>query len=249
MRALSRFPLPGSLISRAGATRRPSRSGSASDYLRDFPSFPSHLFTAQPSASSSPSFSPGTSPQPPHFDGFLPTPSTTAPPTGSSIDWTHCYALERARKARLASLPGLHGVVSRMWDAGRPWVAVVLVGVLTGAVASGLDVLSGWLSDLRMGKCTDMWWMSRGLCCAGLERASSVFSLALVSWWLASERRTDELCVPSGGAVQGVEDVGRDCGQGGSRRRSSPRPVRRLHGHSGALRNHHLDQAPRSARD
>lgn len=154
-------------------------SPSATEYLRDFPSFPSHLFTAP---RDSPSTS--TSPSPPtpisarraihhnHRSAKPPADPVHLSTSGSTIDWTHCYALERARKSRLAALPGLHGVVARTWDAGRPWVAVVLVGVLTGAVASGLDMLSAWLSDLRTGKCTDMWWMSKGLCCAGLDRAS-----------------------------------------------------------------------------
>ncbi|KPV74558.1 uncharacterized protein RHOBADRAFT_54361 [Rhodotorula graminis WP1] len=155
----------------------PSRSPSTTEYLRDFPSFPSHLFAAPRVSSSS-----STSPSPPTpisaRRAVQPDDRRSAKPhadpaslsaSGSTIDWTHCYALERARKAHLAALPGLHGVVARTWDAGRPWVAVVLVGVLTGAVASGLDILSAWLSDLRTGKCTDMWWMSKGLCCAGLD--------------------------------------------------------------------------------
>ncbi|GAA5857309.1 hypothetical protein JCM9279_005130 [Rhodotorula babjevae] len=153
----------------------PSRSPSTTEYLRDFPSFPSHLFAAPRDSTSA-----STSPSPPtpisarrafHHDQHSHKPPVDPlhlSMSGSTIDWTHCYALERARKSRLAALPGLHGVVARTWDAGRPWVAVVLVGILTGAVASGLDILSAWLSDLRTGKCTDMWWMSKGLCCAGL---------------------------------------------------------------------------------
>ncbi|BGP49381.1 chloride channel [Rhodotorula kratochvilovae] len=141
-----------------------TRKVKADEYLGDFPTFPSHLFTAPRSASHPPS-----SPSSPTLAGAR-ADAPSALPTGSSIDWTRFYALERARKSRLAALPGLHGVAARTWDAGRPWVALVLVGVLTGSVASALDILSAWLSDLRMGKCTDMWWMSRGLCCAGLDQ-------------------------------------------------------------------------------
>jgi chloride channel 3/4/5 len=72
---------------------------------------------------------------------------------------------------------GLHGVVLRLWEGAKPWLVVVLIGVLTGAVASCLDILSAWLSDLRLGGCRDMWWMSRGLCCAGLDRAFPTFPL------------------------------------------------------------------------
>lgn len=115
------------------------------------------------------------------------------PPSGSSIDWTLEYSRERARKAQLASLPGLRGVGSRVWDQAKPWLVVVLTGIATGTIASCLDVLSSWLSDLRLGVCRDMWWMSRNLCCAGLDRESRAvptagrFSLTLPRPSIASE--------------------------------------------------------------
>jgi hypothetical protein len=54
-----------------------------------------------------------------------------------------------------------------------------LTGIATGTIASCLDVLSSWLSDLRLGVCRDMWWMSRNLCCAGLDRKFSFVSTTL----------------------------------------------------------------------
>ncbi|GJN90019.1 hypothetical protein Rhopal_003015-T1 [Rhodotorula paludigena] len=134
-----------------------SRSSTYSEYLQGFPSFPSHLFASPPAH--------------PHSGTPSPTSrsSSASNPSGSSIDWTREYALERARRAALASLPGLRGVLARLLDASLPWLAVVLTGVCTGVVASCLDVLSAWLGDLRLGACRDMWWMSRGLCCAGLD--------------------------------------------------------------------------------
>ncbi|GAA5864849.1 hypothetical protein JCM8547_009250 [Rhodosporidiobolus lusitaniae] len=120
--------------------------------LDRFPSFPKHLFTSPtfPSTSSS-------------------SPRRAKPPPASSIDWTREYARARHRTALLASYQGLYGVQARLWEAAKPWIVVVLTGVLTGVVASCLDILSAWLSDLRLGACRDMWWMSRGLCCAGLD--------------------------------------------------------------------------------
>ncbi|BGP17587.1 chloride channel [Rhodosporidiobolus nylandii] len=115
-----------------------------------FPSFPTHLFTS------------------PNPGGAAGTPSPKPPPL-SSIDWTREYARERQRVAFLSSIAGVRGVVLRLWEGAKPWLVVVLTGMLTGVVASCLDILSAWLSDLRLGACRDMWWMSRGLCCAGLD--------------------------------------------------------------------------------
>ncbi|BGP56537.1 chloride channel [Rhodotorula sphaerocarpa] len=91
------------------------------------------------------------------------------PPSGHSIDWTLEFARARTRAAQVGSEPGLRGVSARLWLASEPWVVVVVTGLATGTIASCLDILSAWLSDLRLGMCRDMWWMSRGLCCAGLD--------------------------------------------------------------------------------
>ncbi|GAA5827318.1 hypothetical protein JCM11251_003762 [Rhodosporidiobolus azoricus] len=138
--------------SRTPTTSHTPDSASFQQPLDRFPSFPSHLFKS------------------PNFPSFTRSPgSAPKPPPLSSIDWTREYARERHRSASLASITGVRGVLARLLDGAKPWLVVVLVGVLTGAVASGLDVLSAWLSDLRLGGCRDMWWMSRGLCCAGLD--------------------------------------------------------------------------------
>lgn len=99
--------------------------------------------------------------------------------SGTSIDWTLEFARARNRAALIDSQPGLRGVVGRLWAATEPWVVVVVTGVVVGTIASCLDILSAWLSDLRLGACKDMWWMSRGLCCAGLDRAFLPFFLSL----------------------------------------------------------------------
>ncbi|ORY65634.1 chloride channel [Leucosporidium creatinivorum] len=88
----------------------------------------------------------------------------------STIDWSYEESRERIRVHELAELKGLRGVSERLWDSAIPWLVVVATGIGTGAVASCLDILSAWLSDLRMGVCRDRWWMSKGVCCMGLDR-------------------------------------------------------------------------------
>ncbi|GAA5827847.1 hypothetical protein JCM5353_005667 [Sporobolomyces roseus] len=133
----------------------PSRTDSYDEAGR-FPAFPTHLFSNN-----------GDSPTSPIVNRI------PLPPSGSSIDWTLEYSRERTRLSHLASLPGLRGVAARIWDQAKPWLVVVLTGIATGTIASCLDVLSSWLSDLRLGVCRDMWWMSRHLCCAGLDPAET----------------------------------------------------------------------------
>lgn len=129
-------------------------------------------------------------------------PETPNAMSGSSIDWTLEFARARNQAAQIDAQPGLRGVSARLWHASEPWVVVVVTGVVTGAIASCLDILSAWLSDLRLGVCKDMWWMSRGLCCAGLDRtcmalfhlrAPRAFSIA-VSLMGSLTRTAKETC-------------------------------------------------------
>ncbi|SCZ87864.1 BZ3500_MvSof-1268-A1-R1_Chr2-3g05332 [Microbotryum saponariae] len=87
----------------------------------------------------------------------------------SSIDWSHEYAKERIRQQALQQVLGVRGIMTRIWDATIPWIVVVATGLATGLVASCLDILSAWLSDLRTGKCSDAWWLSEAACCTGLD--------------------------------------------------------------------------------
>ncbi|GAA5991112.1 hypothetical protein JCM10908_006541 [Rhodotorula pacifica] len=98
------------------------------------------------------------------------TDATTATTmSGTSIDWTLEFSRARNRAALIDAVPGLRGVAVRLWAASEPWIVIIVTGVVTGTMASCLDILSAWLSDMRLGVCKDQWWMSRGLCCAGLD--------------------------------------------------------------------------------
>lgn len=80
----------------------------------------------------------------------------------------------------------------RLWDSTLPWLVVAATGIGTGVLAAGLDILSAWLSDLRFGVCRDMWWMSKGVCCTGLDgewlRAGSGEGGLMLVWLAVGER-------------------------------------------------------------
>lgn len=57
------------------------------------------------------------------------------------------------------------GVVSYAFDALQPWLAAVIVGALCGVLASSIEVVTHWLTDLKLGFCHVNGWASRYLCC------------------------------------------------------------------------------------
>jgi len=75
-----------------------------------------------------------------------------------------------------------------MWDSGQSWVVLGLVGpsffiqsrlwVLTGPTISGvgiglnaafISIITEWLSDIKMGYCSDGWWLNQQFCCWEIE--------------------------------------------------------------------------------
>lgn len=152
----------------------------------------------------------------------------------STIDWSYEESRERIRVQALRELQGLKGVTARLWDSTIPWLVVVATGLGTGAVASCLDILSAWLSDLRMGVCRDTWWMSRNVCCMGLDRGSSCFG--------APTPRPSLLRTHFGSwrSMQRLEGVGRDSREQGTHRYPCLVPVQRLHGPCGE--NHRFEE-------
>ncbi|ODQ63813.1 hypothetical protein NADFUDRAFT_79986 [Nadsonia fulvescens var. elongata DSM 6958] len=89
---------------------------------------------------------------------------------GSSIDWIHEYALERARINRLHALTGLHGRLYRLWDSSEVWIVVVGTGIAMGGLASLLNIVTPWLSDIKLGHCSEANYLSKAFCCWGSSR-------------------------------------------------------------------------------
>ncbi|CUG87451.1 chloride channel protein, putative [Bodo saltans] len=115
------------------------------------------------------------------------------PPDHTLIDWlgtegaasrsgvTHRSAPSRRRSSqhhnssddsdRLLLVMG--GIVSYAFEAIQPWLAAVAVGVACGLVASSTEVVTHWLTDLKLGFCSANIWASKFLCCLHDPRTSN----------------------------------------------------------------------------
>ncbi|KZT10858.1 uncharacterized protein LAESUDRAFT_721246 [Laetiporus sulphureus 93-53] len=103
----------------------------------------------------------------------------------TTIDWIQDAIIERNR--RLRANQKLQSVYlgyrsrketiiawlwSRLWrivDAGQSWFVVSLVGMCIGINAALISIVTAWLSDLKMGYCSDAWWLNRQFCCWEIE--------------------------------------------------------------------------------
>ncbi|KAI0645842.1 Cl-channel protein [Trametes meyenii] len=101
----------------------------------------------------------------------------------TTIDWIQDSIIERNRRLRTArrhSIPhrGPRGEVTlaSLWSrlqtvayAGQSWFVVTLVGIGIGFNAAIISIVTEWLSDIKMGYCSDGWWLNQQFCCWEIE--------------------------------------------------------------------------------
>ncbi|KAI0759889.1 Cl-channel protein [Trametes elegans] len=101
----------------------------------------------------------------------------------TTIDWIQDSIIERNRRLRAArkqSIPhrGPRGEVTLSWlwsrlqnvaHAGQSWFVVTLVGIGIGLNAAIISIVTEWLSDIKMGYCSDGWWLNQQFCCWEIE--------------------------------------------------------------------------------
>ncbi|KAB5588747.1 Chloride channel protein [Ceratobasidium theobromae] len=97
----------------------------------------------------------------------------------TTIDWIQDSILERNRRLRTSrniqsSLRDSQGRINPPWvkaqvqkliAAGQSWFVVSLAGICIGLNAALISIVTEWLSDLKMGYCSDGWWLNQQFCC------------------------------------------------------------------------------------
>ncbi|KXN90887.1 hypothetical protein AN958_03541 [Leucoagaricus sp. SymC.cos] len=101
----------------------------------------------------------------------------------TTIDWIQDSILERNRRLKAASesatlrrgprgevtIAWLWGQIRKAVSSGQSWFVVSLVGVCIGINAAIISIVTEWLSDVKMGYCSDGWWLNQDFCCWEME--------------------------------------------------------------------------------
>ncbi|KAF4975396.1 hypothetical protein FZEAL_7805 [Fusarium zealandicum] len=96
----------------------------------------------------------------------------------TTIDWVQDAAREQAkRKARKRQAVGLYdkgqpGWRYHLWksyDAAQAWIVVTIIGAAIGLNAAFLNIITEWLSDVKMGYCETGFYLNENFCCWGEE--------------------------------------------------------------------------------
>jgi chloride channel 3/4/5 len=59
--------------------------------------------------------------------------------------------------------------IAEAYDAGQAWIVVTLVGAAIGLNAAFLNIVTEWLSDVKLGYCTTAFYLNENFCCWGAE--------------------------------------------------------------------------------
>ncbi|KAG5439908.1 hypothetical protein PCANB_000190 [Pneumocystis canis] len=88
----------------------------------------------------------------------------------STIDWVDENTKERRRKQAIRELRGIRGKIIRFWDFSQVWIIIIATGISIGVISGFIDIVSGWLSDIREGYCRSGFYLNRDFCCWSPEK-------------------------------------------------------------------------------
>jgi chloride channel 3/4/5 len=97
----------------------------------------------------------------------------------TTIDWVQDAAREQLRRrkrrkedAGFFERDGSVGWRRKIWesyDAGQAWLVIILVGAAIGLNAAFLNIVTEWLSDVKLGYCDTAFYLNENFCCWGAE--------------------------------------------------------------------------------
>lgn len=97
----------------------------------------------------------------------------------TTIDWVQDAVHEQARrKAKRREGSGFwdkegtfgwRRKVRESYDAGQAWLVITLVGAAIGLNSAFLNIITEWLSDVKLGYCTTAFYLNEQFCCWGSE--------------------------------------------------------------------------------
>ena len=106
----------------------------------------------------------------------------------TTIDWVQDAAREqlrrRARRQENAGFFERHGrlgwrrTFKDSYEAGQAWIVVTLVGAAIGLNAGFLNIITEWLSDIKLGYCTTAFYLNENFCCWGAEKGRRDYEIS-----------------------------------------------------------------------
>jgi chloride channel 3/4/5 len=85
----------------------------------------------------------------------------------TTIDWSHDTIKDRIRHRKIRSSNTFHGFFYKHYDASQAWIVLIIVGLISGVLASLMDFSIPVLEDLKRGYCSRQFPIRQEWCCLG----------------------------------------------------------------------------------
>ncbi|OJI98953.1 hypothetical protein ASPVEDRAFT_80583 [Aspergillus versicolor CBS 583.65] len=113
----------------------------------------------------------------------------------TTIDWVQDAVHEQARR-RIKRQEGSgfwekegafkwRQKVRESYDAGQAWLVITIVGAAIGLISAVLNIITEWLSDVKLGYCTTAFYLNESFCCWGAEGGCSEWR-SWTSYWIVN---------------------------------------------------------------
>ncbi|XP_051553661.1 H(+)/Cl(-) exchange transporter 5-like [Myxocyprinus asiaticus] len=85
----------------------------------------------------------------------------------NTIDWVREKSKDRDRHREITnkSKQSTIALLFSISDAFSGWLLMLLIGLMSGALAGGIDIAAHWMTDLKEGVCLNGFWFNREHCC------------------------------------------------------------------------------------
>uniref|UniRef100_A0A6Q2YIQ1 Chloride channel protein n=1 Tax=Esox lucius TaxID=8010 RepID=A0A6Q2YIQ1_ESOLU len=85
----------------------------------------------------------------------------------NTIDWVREKSKDRDRHREITSKSkeSTWALVKSVSDAFSGWLLMLLIGLMSGALAGGIDISAHWMTDLKEGVCLNGFWFNHEHCC------------------------------------------------------------------------------------
>ncbi|KAE8396050.1 voltage-gated chloride channel [Aspergillus alliaceus] len=111
----------------------------------------------------------------------------------TTIDWVQDAVHEQARRRAKRrdgfgfwdkeGAFGWRRKVRESYDAGQAWLVITIVGAVIGFISAFLNIITEWLSDIKLGHCTTAFYLNESFCCWGSEGGCPEWK-TWTSFWL-----------------------------------------------------------------
>ncbi|XP_043099769.1 H(+)/Cl(-) exchange transporter 5 isoform X2 [Puntigrus tetrazona] len=85
----------------------------------------------------------------------------------NTIDWVREKSKDRDRHREITnkSKQSTVALLFSISDAFSGWLLMLLIGLMSGALAGGIDIAAHWMTDLKEGVCLNGFWFNHEHCC------------------------------------------------------------------------------------